>query len=338
MKYKKWCVYVHISPSNKYYVGITSKKPKDRWRNGNGYDYNSYFTRAINKYGWDNFQHEVVANNLTEDEAKNFEKLLIAKLKSNSREFGYNLTCGGDGAPGVQRFGESNSFYGKHHTDKTKSLISDANGYIVCQFDTDMNFICEYISAKEASRRTGIWESMILGCCHNQAGYITAGGYVWIFKDDLSHINFEEYKKRLKHEKIPKPVCQYSLSMEFVAEYESIGKASRATGIAGANISAAISGKYKQAGGYVWILKEELENMPLEEIRLKKMYKKHCCKPVYQFSLDMDFIREFESKTEAGNSVGITPQAISYACHSKTHKSCGYLWWLKDDYEREVVI
>ena len=253
MEDKKWCVYVHISPSNKYYVGITSQRVQDRWKNGNGYDYNSYFTRAIKKYGWNNFQHEVIASNLTENEAKNFEKLLIKKLKSNNREFGYNLTEGGDGAPGVRRFGEDNHFYGKHHTDETKLLIGEAHGCPVCQFDTDLNFICEYVSAKEASRKTNIWESMILGCCHNQAGYITAGGYVWVFKDCVPYINFEEYKKRLNHEKLPKPVCQFSLSMEFITEYESIGQASRMTGIYGPDISNALSGKYQQAGGYIWI-------------------------------------------------------------------------------------
>ena len=34
---KKWTVYIHISPSNKYYVGITSREPELRWKNGKGY-------------------------------------------------------------------------------------------------------------------------------------------------------------------------------------------------------------------------------------------------------------------------------------------------------------
>ena len=39
-------------------------------------------------------QHEIVAENLTKDEAYNFEELLIKKLKSNNPEFGYNMTSG----------------------------------------------------------------------------------------------------------------------------------------------------------------------------------------------------------------------------------------------------
>ena len=57
----KWTVYIHISPSNKYYVGITSQKPKDRWHGGSGYKKNDHFYRVIKKYGWDNFQHVIIA-------------------------------------------------------------------------------------------------------------------------------------------------------------------------------------------------------------------------------------------------------------------------------------
>jgi group I intron endonuclease len=93
-------VYAHISPSGKFYIGVTSQKPNRRWRFGKGYKHNEYFYNAILKYGWDNFQHEIIADNLSEDEAKNFEITLINKLKTLDREFGYNRTTGGDGVTG----------------------------------------------------------------------------------------------------------------------------------------------------------------------------------------------------------------------------------------------
>lgn len=322
---KKWCVYLHTSPSGKYYVGITSQKPEDRWRDGKGYKGSPYFNHAIKKYGWDNFKHEIIVNNLSEEEAKNFEKLFIKQLKSNDEKYGYNLTAGGDGS------------YGLSPSEETKQLMRDIKSNPVCQFDLDLNFIKEYSSANYAEQCTGIWQSMILGCCHNKSGYKTAGGYVWIFKENLNNINFDEYKKQLLHEKLPKPVCQFSLSMEFIAEYDSIGQAGRETNIPYANISFAASSKYKQAGGYIWIFKKDLENISLEELKDLKEYKKSCCRTVYKFSLDMVFIEEFESRVEAGKNIGVTPQAIGYACTSKTHKSHGYLWWFKDDYEKEAV-
>ena len=45
-----WTVYCHTTPSGKRYIGITSQKTEDRWRNGNGYK-NTPFGKAIEKYG-----------------------------------------------------------------------------------------------------------------------------------------------------------------------------------------------------------------------------------------------------------------------------------------------
>lgn len=53
-----------------------------------------------------------------------------------------------------------------------------------------------------------------------------------------------------------KPVLQYTLDMEFVAEYQSIREAERQTGICNVNISLGCKGKLKSAGGYVWRYKD----------------------------------------------------------------------------------
>lgn len=73
---KLFCLYVHENKINgKCYVGITSKQPpQKRWGlNGIGYK-GQYFYNAINKYGWDNFEHHILFSNLTVDEASQKEK------------------------------------------------------------------------------------------------------------------------------------------------------------------------------------------------------------------------------------------------------------------------
>lgn len=108
-----WFVYVHINKINgKKYVGITSKPPEDRWGN-EGYRYrNQPFYRAIKKYGWDNFDHEIIASNLTREEANNFEKKLIEELNTYiNNGHGYNSTMGGDG------------ILGHHHSEETKEKM-----------------------------------------------------------------------------------------------------------------------------------------------------------------------------------------------------------------------
>lgn len=90
-------VYVHHLPNNKVYVGITQKKVLARWgKDGTGYETQQLFWRAIQKYGWDNIQHEIVAENLSKEEACQMEIDLIAKYKSNNSDYGYNISFGGD--------------------------------------------------------------------------------------------------------------------------------------------------------------------------------------------------------------------------------------------------
>lgn len=102
-----YCVYVHINMiNNKKYVGLTKHgdNPNKRWKNGNGYldknkngEYNQpYIANAILKYGWDNFEHEIIASNLTKEEAKHFEEIIISKLNTRDHSNGYNISSGGE--------------------------------------------------------------------------------------------------------------------------------------------------------------------------------------------------------------------------------------------------
>ena len=93
-----WTVYAHIAPNGKMYVGITSQKPENRWRDGYGYQRNTHLWNAIKKYGWENFQHEIIASNLTQEEAGNMERILIRDLDLMNPKHGYNMSIGGEGA------------------------------------------------------------------------------------------------------------------------------------------------------------------------------------------------------------------------------------------------
>ena len=93
-----YTVYQHKNKiNNKIYIGITSRKPEDRWgSNGNNYKTSPYFYAAIQKYGWDNFEHNILYTNLTKEEACLKEQELIKYFNSMNREYGYNQTSGGE--------------------------------------------------------------------------------------------------------------------------------------------------------------------------------------------------------------------------------------------------
>lgn len=124
----EYCVYCHTNKiDGKKYVGITCQKPESRWRNGNGYKNNKYFFRAIEKFGWHNFQHEILYTNLSKDEAEEIEIKLIAEYGSTIPSKGYNIETGGNG---TEKFTEeikvkiSASLIGHKCSDETKDKIS----------------------------------------------------------------------------------------------------------------------------------------------------------------------------------------------------------------------
>ena len=80
MNKKGYVVYKHTNKFNgKVYIGITSRSVKRRWgNNGKQYLYdNSRFANAIQKYGWDNFEHEILFEGLSKKEACQKEIELI---------------------------------------------------------------------------------------------------------------------------------------------------------------------------------------------------------------------------------------------------------------------
>ena len=92
-----YTVYQHKNKINgKIYFGITSRNPIERWgNNGSNYKSTPHFYSAIQKYGWDNFEHNILYENLTKEEACDIEKTLIREYNTQDREFGYNILEGG---------------------------------------------------------------------------------------------------------------------------------------------------------------------------------------------------------------------------------------------------
>ena len=121
-----WTVYEHITPSGKRYIGITSKKnPKQRWRGGSHYKKGTAFRYAIDKYGWDDIQHNILFDDLTEKEAKWLENYLICyywTFVGFKDSKGYNMTLGGAGSTGCTPWNK-----GLPRDEETKRKISESH-------------------------------------------------------------------------------------------------------------------------------------------------------------------------------------------------------------------
>lgn len=104
-------------------------------KKGNRVDENYYGSgvligRAIEKYGKESFEREILCWCNSLKELNKAEKKFIAKYDSQNKDIGYNLTSGGDGFAGhhteeaKRKIGEAHK--GKPHTERQKQLMSEA--------------------------------------------------------------------------------------------------------------------------------------------------------------------------------------------------------------------
>lgn len=114
----KYVLYEHRNKTNgKRYIGISCNY-KQRWNsNGKRYQNSTYFWRAIQKYGWENFTHNILIKDLSREEASELEKAYIKKYKTQNEKYGYNLTAGGTNAPPM---------LGRKHSEATKQKMREA--------------------------------------------------------------------------------------------------------------------------------------------------------------------------------------------------------------------
>lgn len=179
---------------------MTQQEVNKRWKDGKGYNTQPLMSRAISKYGWGNIIHELLCDNLTLKEASAMEKELISKHKSNDKEYGYNVTSGGDNGYGWKHTEESKAKMKLCHAGKelsanhklkiserakargkTKEHIANnakARQKPVYQINKDTNEIIKrWDGGKSASLSLIIQRSDICNCCKGNKK--SAGGFIW---------------------------------------------------------------------------------------------------------------------------------------------------------------
>ena len=215
-----WVIYKHTSPSGKCYIGQTLQKPEIRWGKGKNYSRAFKFGRAIDRYGWENFTHEILESNILTAEQANIREMYYIDL-FDSYVNGYNSTKGG----------HDGEFLGNK----------------VYQVGVDKKIIKVYPSAAEAERQTGILAQNIGACLLGT--HITAGGYYWVNGSvDINTWNPAKSKKE-------RPV----LCVETKKVYSSITEASKNTGIGLSGIAKCAAREAISAGDLHWCYVDEYD-------------------------------------------------------------------------------
>ena len=233
MEDNQYYIYCYTNKiNNKKYIGQT-KQSKDKRSGVNGWKYERCpkFWSAIQKYGWDNFDFSILKENLTLEEANEWEQYYIDFYHTWVDDplcQGYNLAKGGYNKVHSQ---ETLEKLRKSHLKEnlSKETLEKMSKSAKQRFVDNPNLIKEMrqrFLGKKASDETRKKMSI---------------------SQKKRFQNPEELKKRSEASK-KKVLC-----VEQNIIYDSIKEAAEAVGLStGGDIGRVCSGKRKTAGGYHW--------------------------------------------------------------------------------------
>ena len=192
------CVYKHTFPNGAVYIGKTSMLPEDRWLNGWGYRSCPLMFNAILQYGWENIKHEILVDNISDEDAFEIERKEIARHSMST--IGPSCTVPSAHSPTMiynmkelppqylaqetARFIAQNETSHIQHKHKNKEpqyslTVPQKKEYLVpltpkptgthqCPVDVytiDGTFICTYPSGIIAAQELGVNHGDVVSCC-----------------------------------------------------------------------------------------------------------------------------------------------------------------------------
>lgn len=111
--------------TGKWYVGKTNQSFRRRWtqhRSAAKRNDPRPLYKSMRKYGPRSFHAQIITTVATLEEINNLERLWIILLRSHERNYGYNLTYGGEGEPANEELRKRRSEYNKAHGIRPPSL------------------------------------------------------------------------------------------------------------------------------------------------------------------------------------------------------------------------
>ncbi len=315
---RTYSIYRHISPSGKSYIGITKQNVDRRFQNGNGYNTQPAFWRAIKKYGWENFKHEIVEENLTEKEASEREDYFIKEVFHSFAPNGYNVAEGG--TTGKKR---------------SKPIIQYYNGKAVNFFESiaeasDLLDIAQYTIKSHTSPETSI-EGYYFEQMQPIHRYEIPNELLSLV--DESHYGIRDLVARnLKKTTIKrnlqgsKPINKYDLDGHYICSFSSIAEAKKSiNGSDGEAISAAVNPNRQGDTAYGFMWKYDSGNhFDIEPIKYKMK------KSVLQIDIGTgEIIREYPSISSAARALKTGNNQIAEACRGEREYWKGYKWRFK---------
>lgn len=198
MKKDNYKIYMHKNKINeKVYIGQTKRTLEQRsGSDGRGYKECDRFWNAIQKYGWDNFEHIILEENIPNREMANGREIYYIELyNSTNIDFGYNISSGG--------------------------TLNEYQYKPVYQYTLGGIFIKKYNSITQAALEVGCHPANIIACCNGKRNH--SYGYQWRreFYKSIPPVTL----RFVDHHDIP--VFSYDMQGNFIEGFEDAYEAKK---------------------------------------------------------------------------------------------------------------
>ena len=282
---------------NKYrtYVGFQDCKGYNATFGGDGV---SVLREKVYRIDSNNYTIKEEFNNLSEVEKKYNTKVHIMSCCQNKRETSYGEVW----------------YYKSGFESLTKEmLIKDVDYRVnkVYLINKSNKILKKYLDLEELLREKGL-EFIKIFLNSKELGFCFA-------KDYYNNV-FD--KGLYSSDNI---VVQFDIDCRVVNIFLSMHDAENKTGIHRPSIKAVCNGNKKTAGGFQWRYIEDVS-----EVTCVKSGRDNVIHTVSQYDKNGNYIRTFESLTEASNITGIDVSAISKVCRGLKQTTGGFRWTYGD--------
>lgn len=182
--------------NGKIYVGQHTKNDLNSSYKGSG----KLFWAAVEKYGWENFNSEIIDRCTTQEDLDSKEEFWIKLLDARNPEVGYNLASGGRGSAKGPDWKHSDTtkrklIYKKNNITEKYSNMDGVTGGDIIKFIIHTR-LKQGLSMKDLSERCGVRAATI---CDIENGRVS--GNMQTIKDILWGLGYELEPKKIQGQK-----------------------------------------------------------------------------------------------------------------------------------------
>lgn len=313
---------------------------------------NVYFVRAMHKYGFDNFEVQILEECLDEqlDEREIF---WIAEYDTFLGP-GYNSTRGGSGNKKILNsdiFELWNLGYTRSEiADKlncnpatvtnglralniSENLVRSRSQSLTCrkkeilQYDLTGELINKYSCVDEAARAINHSPGIIRQVCNHHIA--TAFGYIWCHSDEPKDI--QQLIAEIPVSKKNHSVTRYDLQGNIIKTYISCAEAARELNVHNSSIENAAKGNLLTCLNSLWKYDDDITDIQVKVIAYNNR-KNYLKKKVNQYDLSGCYLTTYNSAAEAALSLGKSNggSSITKACKGKLKTAYKYIWKYAD--------